>query len=224
MPKFDNKQGDLSVEVRFATPAFGLMRHGSERLHDRIYAILGGYGLTANDITQDNVPNAIGNKSLTYTANLIATAVKLQISRVEITCWDMKRLSTANGTAVFIGVLDALVETLPGLQFEGYSATSSMHAAISGQTAAEFINARIGRELEGLGQSTGHALAYYFGENGPRRRLSIVMDGSAVYLDALYIRQNVDYDGKAIYYKSVPDALMAIFNGALKALDLEANW
>lgn len=223
MLKFDGKQGDLSVEIRFAAPAFGLMALESQRLYDRLYGVLGKYGVTANDIVQDNTPDAFGSKSLTYTVNLLATAVKVQIWRVEITCWDLKRLSTADGTTVFIGVLDALVETLPDLQFEGYSANLSMHGAIAGQTATEFIGARIGRELEGLGPSTGHALAYYFGENGPRRRLVIVLDGSAAYLDALYLRQNVDYEGKGISYKRVPDLLVATFNGTLEALGLEAS-
>ncbi|MGH8567523.1 MAG: hypothetical protein ACREXU_05760 [Gammaproteobacteria bacterium] len=49
MPNFDAKQSDLSVEVRFAAPAFALMRPESSPLHDRMYAVLGKYGLTAKE-------------------------------------------------------------------------------------------------------------------------------------------------------------------------------
>lgn len=223
MPNFDAKLIDLSVEVSFAAPAFALMRPESSSLHDRMYAVLGEYGLTANDIAQDNVPSTIGHKSLTYRANFIATVVKIHISRMEIACWDLKRMSTADRSAIFVGIMDALVQTLPGLEFEGYYTTLTLHAQIPGQTAAQFINARISRELESLGPSTGHALAYYFGESGPRRRLVIVLDGSAAYPDALFLRQNADYDAKALDYRAVPEALRRTSEATLKALDLEVN-
>lgn len=223
MLNFDAKQSDLSVEVRFAAPAFALLRSKSGRLHDRMYAVLGKYGLTANDIAEDNAPSTIGHKSLAYTANRIATVVKLQISRIEIACWDLKRISMADGSAVFVGIMDALVQTLPGLEFEDYYTTLTLHAQILGQTAAQFINARISGELESLGPSTGHALAYYFGQSGPRRRLVIVLDGSAAYQDSLFLRQSADYDGKALNYRAVPEALLRTVEATLKALDLEEN-
>ena len=223
MLNFDAKQSDLSVEVRFAAPAFALMRSESGRLHDQMYAVLGKYRLTADDIEEDNVPSTIGHKRVTYTANSIATVVTLHVSQIEIACWDLKRMSTADGSAVFVGIMDALVQTLPNLELEGYYTTLALHAQILGQTAAQFINARISGELESLGSSTGHALAYYFGESGPRRQLVIVLDGSVPYPDALFLRQSAVYDGKALNYRAVPEALLRTLDATLKALDLEMN-
>ena len=222
MLNFDAKQSYLSVEVRFAAPAFALMRPESG-LHDRMYAVLGKYGLTANDIAQDNVPSTIGHKSFTYTANSIATVVTLHISQIEIACWNLERMFMADGSAIFAGIMDALLETLPNLELEGYYTTLTLHAQILGQTAAEFINARISGELESLGPSTGHALAYYFGKSGPRRQLAIVLDGSAAYPDALFLRQNAVYGGKALNYRAVPEALRRTLEATLKALDLEVS-
>lgn len=223
MPKFETKQSELNIEVRFAAPAFALLAQDSSKLHSGIFDVLGKFGLTTNDITIESAPAALGAKSITYSANLIGLVVKLHLSKVEFICWDLKRLTQIDGIAIFIGVMEVVAKVVPGLEAEGFYTTLSMHASISGQNAAQFINARIGKELDGLGLSTGHALAYYFGEKGSRQRLVLVLDGSAIHLDALFLRQSADFSGKAMNFRDMPDALVSTFDDSLKALGLEAD-
>lgn len=221
MPKCEIKSADLMIEARFAEPAFGLRQEQTATIHREVFSALRRVlPVTANDVTIDLSPN-LGQQGVTYNLPSIGALVKLQVARVEFIVSDTRRLSFADGQAMFSGVMAALYQMLPGFAIELYSAVVSMHVSIEGQTGRQLVDPHVAKELEGLGPSTGHAVAYYFGEQGARRMHAIILDGSVLVKDGLYIRQNIEFNGKDIDFASFPQILNDAVMNTLKALDLE---
>lgn len=221
MRKLEAKQSDLKIEADFAAPAFGLLARAAEGLHVQLFSVMQRFGLTVNDISIDTPAPNLGSRGITFHLARLATIIRVQLGRVEFTCGDLSKISSSDGAALFTAIFDTLRGFSPNLQVGAYGATIGTHAVIEGQTATDFISARIREELTGLGPSTGHAVAYYFGQDGARRKLVVVIDGSALIAGAIYIRQSIEFDGSAIEYTEFPGLLLNEFHRTLRGLDLE---
>ncbi len=190
-------------------------------MHGQLFSLMQRFGLTVNDIIIDTPGPNLGTRGITFHLARLTTIVRIQLGRVEFTCGDLSKITAADGAAIFTGIFDTLRGISPNLQVGVYGATIGTHGIIEGQGTTDFINSRIRQELNGLGPSTGHAVAYYFGQDGARRKLVVVIDGSALIAGGIYIRQSIEFDGLAIEYKAFPDMLLKEFHRTLNGLELE---
>ena len=197
MARLKIAQGDLTIELRFDHPDFILLQNQANRFIHLAFPYLEVHGATAHDVTLGNAAS-VGDRFVNLMAPRIGAGIRLTAGKVDIGFNDVLRPKFPEIQALVLGAVQALNQIEHSSQTVAYAATLNVHGVIEGVTAADYINKYFKQRPQGLGPDTGGALGFYFGAEGARALCSVIVDGSALVMNGIYMRISVAYDAKQI--------------------------
>lgn len=219
MTNFAVKQADLTIELAFEKPALSLLGNGWQRPLELIYRVLERYGLSPKEITFGQ-SGSVGDRYLMFFLPRINGGVKVYISKVEFGFNNTLLATFEDLQTIIAGVTHSLKTADDDVRFTGWLATYNVHGDLAGTNAAKFLGGLLPNRPKGLGPDTGGALGFYYGTEGPRMHLAIIMDGSVVVPNGLYMRLTTAFDGKRVDVNEVLKAGREEFRKAFAALNL----
>jgi hypothetical protein len=217
--KFSVRQSDLTIEFRFERPAFGLLGPTSHRFVALIYDNLEQYGISAPDIHYGNA-GSLGDRHVLINVPRINAGIKVSIAKFDVGFNELAKVPFPDIEKIVLGAVAALHEVDSSSKIAGCLATLNVHGLLEGSNVIDFIGNYFGSRPTGLGPSTGSASGFYFGAEGPRLHLSIIMDGSVPVQGGLYLRLMTSFDGRKIEVKDALKAGREEFRKAFAALNL----
>jgi hypothetical protein len=215
--KFDVKQADLTIEGHFAKPDLALLRADRGGLVEILSGQLARYGVTLNDITFGS-GNSLADRYALFYQPRMAVGIKATVAKLEVGFNDVLRITFTDVRAVTTEAFETLSKAAPHAKVMLFGATLNVHGIIEGVTPVEFLKSHTAKAPDSLGPSTGGAAGFYYGEDGPRKSLAIIMDGSALYQGAVYLRITTAFDGQT---PKVVDAGREVVRRAFAALGLQ---
>jgi hypothetical protein len=197
VPKLLVKQSDASFEAHFVAPAFALLSPlAPGLLHQNMLLGLKKYGLALNDVrVEAGIPNLAGANA-TYALNICNAFVRVWLNRLEVTFLDLTRVrDEGQRLEIAVAALNAVQHTVQDIQIETYTATFTMHGLLSDAEIAQFLAQHVPNVPEGIGMVVGKGVVYYLGPEAERRLASLVIDMSAVFSEALFVKVSAICDG-----------------------------
>jgi hypothetical protein len=91
--QFVVKQGEATLEVRFVSPAFGLLQPVHEGLHQNMLGQLATHGLRLSDIRFESAPVTLAEVHSSYSINALSVLVRVWLDRLEISFLDLARVT-----------------------------------------------------------------------------------------------------------------------------------
>lgn len=219
MQNFTVKQADFTIDLRLERPAFALLGAPSHRLLQLIYEHFERYGVTANDITYGNV-GSLGDRHVLIFVPRISSGVKLSVSKIELGFNDLRKVSLAEIQAAVIVAAGSLIQVDPTTKVIEYALTLNVHGLLEGSSVVDFIGGYFGSRPGGLGPSTGSATGFYYGTEGSRTQLAIIMDGSVPVEGGLYVRLTTAFDARELGAGNLVNAGWGEFRKAFAAVKL----
>lgn len=217
--KFDVKQGDVTVEARYETPAFALLRPESQTLIELLLTQLAPYGASPDSVFY-NTEGSLGNRNVTINAPGINGGLKLFVSKAEVGFNDMMRVAFADVQNVARILFESIEKVAPGVRYAGFNVSLNYHGFVEGKNVAEFVRQYV-TNVPDLGPVYGAAAAFYYRNKGPRDFLTVVMDRSASIPEALYIRIAAGFDGKQVSHSQLPIVGGGMLGEVLERFNLE---
>lgn len=219
MPAFVVKLADLTIEANFERVAFSLLGATWNRAMESIYGRLERYGVTPKEITLGQV-GSVGDRHMTFLLPKINGGVKVYVSKIEIGLNNVLIATFEDLRTIVAGVTESLREAEPNVRFGNAIATYNVHGTLEGIGAAQFLASFLTNRPKGLGPDTGGAAGFYYGTEGPRIHLSVIMDGSVMVPDGLYMRLTTSFDARAIEVSRLLDAGRNEIRKAFTSLNL----
>jgi hypothetical protein len=219
MARLKIAQGDLTIELRFDHPDFILLQTQSNRFIQLAFPHLEVHGATANDVTVGNAPS-VGDRFINVMAPRVGAGIKLTAHKIDIGFNDVLRIKFPEVQRLVLGALQAFAQLEAASHVLAYGATLNVHAAIEGIPAATFINGYYKSRPQGLGPDTGGGLGFYYGAEGARVLCSVIVDGSVLVPNGIYMRVSVLYDAKQISADEMLKAGKQQLGKVFTALDL----
>lgn len=222
MRKFEVKQGELTIEGRFERPAFSLLRAEGANVVELLYAELNRYGITPNDITFGQT-GSLADRYVLFYMPRIAAGVKVSVAKLEVGFNDLARVTFADVSAIALAAFNVLSKPTEQVKLTDFVTTLNVHGTVDDIEAVDFLEPYLGKAPDGLGPSTGGAAGFYYGAEGPRQTLSIIMDGSVLYARGIYVRVTAGFDGRQITYAELLDVGRDTVRRAFASLGLETT-
>lgn len=219
MRNFDVKLADLTIEGSFAPPAFALLRPETLRVLEQIYTSVERYGITLNDVT---APHSVSLAERNVFFNLwrYSAGIRLSVGKLEIGFNDLLRVTFSDVSAIGVSAFDALSKIEQRPRIATFTVNLNVHGIVEGVDPIDMMKEHVKKAPDGLGPSTGGAVGFYYGPEGPRRTLSIIMDGSALIPRGIFLRVTAGFDGQQIDYQNLPGAGRNTLARAFSALGL----
>ena len=202
--KFVVKQGEATFEARFVSPAFGLLQPVHEGLYQNMLGQLATHGLRLNDIRFESAPAILAEAHSSYSINTLGVWVRVWLDRLEISFFDLARVTQEQILEISGAALDAVQQTVADLAIDTYTLALSMHGSFQDVSLSQFVAQYVKPAPEGLGSMLGSGVVYYLGPEEERRSASFVIDMSAVVSDAVFIRTSVILEGAAVAMSNAP--------------------
>lgn len=206
--------------MNFEKAAFSLLGTTWQRLMQSLHSGLERYGVTPREITVGQV-GPVGDRYMTFLLPRINGGVKVNVSKIEIGLNNALIPTFEDLRHIVNSTTESLREADEAIRFSNLVATYNVHGELPGENAAEFIKGFMSVRPSGLGPDTGGAAGFYYGTEGPRQHLSIILDGSVLVSNGLYMRITTSFDGRRIEMNRVLDAGRDEFRRAFAALGLE---
>jgi hypothetical protein len=215
-------QSDLVLEANYAAPAFDVMLPEPViALHKAFVDHFARYGLTANDITREpNLP-VLAQNSITYNLPSVACRIKFTIAKIEISFFDLSRATPTDREHVAVTALQ-LVQQIVNVNFNLFGFIGNSHLSIDGSNWAQFLQPLVKPLAESVGAHRGAATVYYYGPSADRVNMALIMDSSAKFDGALFLRIVENIDGERLKVEDVPARIRRTFESVSSALDLQA--
>jgi hypothetical protein len=215
--QFVVKQGEATLEVRFVSPAFGLLQPVHEGLHQNMLGQLATHGLRLSDIRFESAPVTLAEVHSSYSINALSVLVRVWLDRLEISFLDLARVTQEQILEIAGAALDAVQQTVADLAIDTYTLALAMHGFLPDVSLSQFVAQYVNPAPEGFGPVLGSGVAYYLGPEAERRGASFVIDMSRVVSDAAFIQTSVILEGTAVAMSNAPsmvrDAVFKILNG-----------
>lgn len=222
MQAFSVKQADLTLELNFEKTAFSLLGTTWQRVMQSLHARLERYGVTPRDISIGQV-GPIGDRYMTFLMPRINGGVKLNVSKVEIGLNNALAVTFEDLRHIVSSVVESLREADEAFRFANLVASYNVHGELTGSNAAAFIGSFVRARPEGLGPDTGGAAGFYYGSEASRLHLAVILDGSVLVPDGLYMRLTTSFDGRRVDLNSVLETGRAEFRKTFVALGLRPD-
>lgn len=217
MSKFDVKQSDLTVEIRYTEPAFGLLEPGVD-LHAKMFGALGEYELTAGDIRIQNDVTDLSRPNVMYSMPVYKAHVRVSLEKLEVLFLDLAAVDTDQVQRITVAALRGLRESVPPVKLASYTIANSAHGTVEGLGATEFIRQFISQVPDGVGPLIGNGIVFYFGPEGDRQQSSLTLDMSLLFSQAIYVRAFTTFAGTL-----EPEVVAALANEYLALLFTKAG-
>jgi hypothetical protein len=150
----------------------------------------------------------------------ISGGVKLSVSKIELGFNDIRKVSSAEIQAIALAAAKSLAEVDPSVKVFGYALVLNTHGIVEGANVVDFLDGYLASRPEGLGPSTGAAVGFYYGTEGPRIHLAAIMDGSVPVERGLFVRLTTAFDGRSLEAENLLNAAWGEFRKAYAALRL----
>ena len=212
-------KGDLVFEAAFPRPEFTLFRDIGH-LFDRLFVHLEPHGLRVHDIRVERGSGTVADQhALLYLFNYWMT-VRVRVDRVEVTCTELPRAAVPAFATAIVGVLRAVLEHRPALQFHTFAIVLGLHGTLAGQPVREYLARFAGEPPKNLGPSTGAGAVFYFGPEDTRLFSTLTTDRSGIVPDGLFVRLHGAWDATRVLPDALPDVASTFIRRAVDSLGL----
>jgi len=220
--RFSIVQSDLVVEAVYARSAFNMLQPGETSLHANIAENLSEFcEITADNVRINTDISKLSNANVTYDLASLNAMAQIDLERIQLAFFDLKSATREKVTGVTLALIQAVRESIPGIELATYSVTLAAHGVVEDVSPSEFTGRYASNPPEGLGPVLGSAVQYNFGGDENIKNSSLSVDVSMSHSNAAYVRMMVNFDAQRIELASLPDVAENRVTRMLHALGLE---
>jgi hypothetical protein len=220
--KIKVQRSDLSFEVGFPQPEFGLLREVSTVLQ-HVYTRLQPHGLKLADIRVERGTGDVADYHLLCRLFDYVMTIRIRVDRIEVICSTLPNPEALQKyKAATLDLLRAIKDVKSDVSYRAFAMAVNIHAKLEGQSVREYLSSFVSNIPKGLGAPAGNGVAFYFSPEGDRTLATLTLEHSAVVADALFVRIHAVWDPNKAQLEALTGSLAEQFvYQALKSLGLE---